>query len=134
MTKLISILIIVAGLWLGWKIFAYYQQIEEQNENRQKVEAGADLRPENLSGLPPHLQQYLEAAQRRGPDGLRDFLKTYGAQLQDPRRAWIEMDFCVAVRREDPNEAKRIFSAVKERTSTNAVIYPRIRQLEKSFE
>jgi len=36
--------------------------------------------------------------------------------------------------RTDPNDAKRIFKAVKERTSTNSPVYPRIRQLEKSFE
>jgi hypothetical protein len=134
MTKLISILIIVAVVWLGWKIFAYYQHVAEQQKVEQKAASGADIKPDQLPGLPSHLYAALEAAQRRGTAGLRDFLKSYGGQVQDPRRAWIEMDYCVAVVREDPNEAKRIFGAIKERTSTNSVIYPRVRQLEKSFE
>jgi hypothetical protein len=134
MTKLISILIIVAVVWVGWKIFSYYQHVEQQQQVEEKTASGADIKPDQLSGLPGHLYAALDAAQRRGAAGLRDFLKNFGNQVQDPRRAWIEMDYCVAIVREDPNEAKRIFSAVKERTSTNSVIYPRVRQLEKSFE
>ena len=34
----------------------------------------------------------------------------------------------------DPNDAKRTFKAVKERMSTNSPVYPRIRQLERTFE
>lgn len=134
MTKIISVFIIVVVVWLGWKIFSYYQEVEAQHQVEQKAAAGADIKPEQLSGLPGQLQPALDNAQRRGGPGLRDFLKNFGNQVQDPRRAWIEMDYCVAIRREDPNEAKRIFSAVKERTKTNSVVFPRVRQLEKSFE
>jgi hypothetical protein len=134
MTKLISVVIIVVVIWVGWKIFAYYQQVEQQQQVEEKAASGADIRPEQLSGLPAHLHSALDAAQRRGAVGLGEFLKSFGNQVQDPRRAWIEMDYCVAIRRDDPNQARRIFSAVKERTSTNSVVYPRVRQLEKSFE
>ena len=134
MKALISILIIVAFIFCGWKLVAYYQQVEAENENRQKVEAGADIKPDQLPGLPDGLYISLQAAQNNGSTGLRNWLKAYGPQVQDPRKAWIEMDCSLALLRTDPNDAKRIFKAVKERTLTNSPVYPRIRQLEKSFE
>jgi len=134
MKALISIFIIVLFVFCGWKLFSYYQKVEAENDSRQKVEAGADIKPENLPGLPYQLYTSLQTAQNNGPTGLRDWLKAYGAQVQDPRKAWLEMDCSLALLRTDPNDAKRIFKAVKERTSTNSPVYPRLRQLEKSFE
>ena len=134
MKALIAILIIVVFVFCGWKLFSYYQQVEADTNAKQKVEAGANIRPEDLSGLPNGLYTSLQAAQGNGSTGLRDWLKAYGAQVQDPRKAWIEMDCSLALLRTDPNDAKRIFKAMKERTSTNSPVYPRIRQLEKSFK
>ena len=65
---------------------------------------------------------------------MRAWLKTHGAQLQDPRKAWIELDFCVAITREDPAEARRIFKSVKERLQPTSPVWPRVKQLEKSYE
>ena len=134
MKALISILIISLFVLVGWKIFTYYRQIEGEKEEAQKVETGADIRPENLPGLPQAYQQSLQFAQKSGAKGLRDWMKMYGAQVQDPRKAWIEMDYSLALLRDDPNEAKRVFKSVKERVSTNSLVYPRIRQLEKTFQ
>ena len=134
MKALISILIIVVVVFCGWKLVAYYQQVEVDSQAKHKVEAGADIRPEDLPGLPGGLYTSLQAAQQNGSTGLREWLKVYGAQVQDPRKAWIEMDCSLALLRTDPNDAKRIFKTVKDRTSTNSPVYPRIRQLEKSFE
>ncbi len=50
------------------------------------------------------------------------------------RKAWIELDFCVAITREDPSEARRLFKAIKDRTPPTSPIQPRLRQLEKSYE
>jgi len=134
MKALISIFIIAVFVFCGWKIFSYYQQVEAENQTKQKVETGADLRPEDLPGLPDGLYTSLQAAQKNGSTGLREWLKYYGAQVQDPRKAWIELDCSLALLRADPNDAKRIFDAVKGRTSTNSPVYPRIRQLENSFQ
>ncbi len=46
---------------------------------------------------------------------------------QDPRKAWIELDSCVAIAREDPSEARRVFAEVKKRT-------PRVKALEKTYK
>jgi len=135
MKALIAIFIIAVFIFCGWKIFSYYKQVEAESQAKQKVETGADLRPENLPGLPGELSASLDAVEKNGgPTGLRDWLKFYGARVQDPRKAWIEIDSSLALLRTDPNDAKRTFKAVKERISTNSVIYPRIRQLEKTFE
>ena len=134
MKALISILIIVVVVFCGWKLVAYYQKVEAETQSKEKVESGADIRPDDLPGLPGGLYTSLQAAQKNGSTGLREWLKAYGAQVQDPRKAWIEMDCSLALLRTDPNDAKRIFKAVKDRTSTNSPVYPRIRQLEKSFE
>ena len=134
MTKLISAFIIILVIVAGWKLVAYYKQVEEENRTQKKVETGADIRPEQLEGLPYELHQSLMAAQKSGATGLRDWLKFYGPQVKDPRKAWIELDYCLAAMRDDPKDAKRVFQSVKERTPTNSPVYPRVRQLERTFE
>ena len=134
MTKLISILIIVLVIFAGWKLVAYYQKVAEETRTAQKTETGADIQPDQLPGLPYELQPSLQAAQRHGAAGLGAWLKAYDDKVQDPRRAWIEMDYCLAIFRDDPNEAKRVFQSVKKRIGTNSPVYPRVRQLERSFQ
>jgi hypothetical protein len=134
MTKLISIFIVILLIVAGWKLVGYYQQVEEENRASKKAETGADIRPEQLEGVPWELSQSLQTAQKNGASGMRNWLKAYGHQIQDPRKAWIQLDYCLALMREDPNEARRVFQAVKERVSTNSPVYPRIRQLENTFQ
>lgn len=133
-TKLIGAFIVILLLVAGWKMAAYYKQVEAENRAQKKVEEGADLKPEQLEGLPYQLQQSLTVAEQNGAKGLRDWLKNFGPQVQDPRKAWIELDYCLALMREDPQTAKKVFQSVKERTRTNSPIYPRVRQLERTFE
>lgn len=134
MTKLIAIFIIVLVIVAGFKLVGYYKQVEEENRQQHREETGADIRPEQLDGLPYQFQQSLQAAEKNGASGLRDWLKFYGPQVKDPRKAWIELDYCLAAMRDDPNEARRVFQTVKERTPTNSPVYPRVRQLERTFE
>jgi hypothetical protein len=65
---------------------------------------------------------------------LKNWLKTYGQSVEDPRKAWIELDYCVAIARQDPAEAKRVFAQVKERISPSSLVWPRMKQLEKAYE
>ena len=64
----------------------------------------------------------------------RGFRVAICEQVEDPRKAWIELDYCVAVAREDTSEAKRVFKEVKERTPTSSPVWPRIQQLEKTYQ
>src|SRR6266446_4946467 len=125
MTKLIAALIIIAAVYGGWELFLYYDRIKNEEATAQKQAASSVVVPENLPGLPQQYEASLQAAKNQGPTGLKAWLKAYDRIVQDPRRAWIELDYCVAVAREDPAEAKRVFAAVKDRTPPTSPVWPR---------
>lgn len=135
MTKaLISILIIVVVAFGGWKLFQYWEQVDNDKEAKQKEAAAAVVDPNQLAGLPSQLQSSLQTAQQQGPDALGNWLKAYGRFVQDPRKAWIELDYVVMITRDNPQEARRIFAEVKERTPPASPVWPRIHDLEKSYQ
>jgi len=133
-TRLIAVLIIVAVLFGGWKFFLYWEKVKNEEEAQKKQAAAAVVRPESLSGLPQQYESGLRAAQQQGTAAFRKWLRTYDKLLQDPRRAWIELDFCVAITREDPSEARRVFANVRARTPPSSPVWPRIKELEKSYQ
>jgi hypothetical protein len=135
MTKLITILIIVAALWGGWQLFLYWDRVKQEDEAAAKKKAKTEIvSGEQLSGMPSSLESSYQAAKTQGPAAMRNWLKLNGRSVQDPRKAWIELDYCVAVAREDPGEAKKTFASVKNRTAQNSPVWPRIKQLEKTYE
>jgi hypothetical protein len=134
MTKLIVIFIIVVALFGGWQLFLYWDKVSHEEDVKKKQEASSVIVPEQLPGIPQQLEASLAAAQKQGAAGLRRWLKTYGRAIQDPRKAWIQLDYCVAVAREDPADAKQTFAEVKNRTPDSSPVMPRIKQLEKTYE
>lgn len=135
MTKIITALIIVGALFVGWQVFVYWDQVKNEEEQAAKKAArAAHVVPQELAGMPYQMESSLDAATKLGSTGLRNWLKVYGPSIQDPRKAWIELDFCTMVSREDISEARRVFADVKARTPQSSPIYPRIRQLEKTFQ
>ena len=134
MTKAIAVLIIFLVLYGGWELFLYWDKVKNDEQISQKQAAAAVIDPNNLSGLPSTAVPALHAAEKQGALGLKNFLRDYNRVIQDPRRAWIELDYCVQVSREDPAEARRVFAEVKSRTSPASPVWPRIKQLEKSYE
>ena len=135
MTKWITILIIAVVLYGGWQLFLYYDRVKSEDEETQKKAAATEnVSPQQLSGMPYQLESSLEAAQKQGAAGLRNWLKTYGPSIQDPRKAWIQLDYCVEVSQQDPAEARRVFAEVKARTPDSSPVWKRIKQLEKAYE
>ena len=134
MTKLIGALIIIAVLYGGWELFLYWEKVKNEEDTKQKQDAGAMVMGDQLPGLAPALESTLQAARKQGPAGLKNWLKTYSQSVEDPRKAWIELDYCVAVAREDPAEARRVFATVKERIGPASPVWPRMKQLEKTYE
>jgi hypothetical protein len=135
MTKWITILIIAVVLYGGWQLFLYYDRVKSEDEETQKKAAATEnISPQQLSGMPNQLESSLDAAQKQGAAGLRNWLKVYGPSIQDPRKAWIQLDYCVDVSREDPAEARRVFAEVKGRTPDSSPVWKRIKQLEKTYE
>jgi hypothetical protein len=135
MTKtLIIIAIVVAVLFGGWQIFEYWEKVQNEKENEQKQAAASVVNPDSLPGLPAAWDASLKAAQQQGPTALGNWLKTYGKGVQDPRKAWIQLDYVLMITRDNPQEARRIFAEVKDRTLPNSPVWPRIHELEKSYE
>jgi hypothetical protein len=135
MTKLITILIIVAALWGGWQLFVYWDKVKQEDEVAAKKKAQSEITTgEQLSGMPYNLESSYQAAKNKGAAALKNWLKLNGRSVQDPRKAWIELEYCVAIAREDPAEARRTFAAVKSRLSSSSPVWPRVKQLEKTYE
>jgi len=133
-TKLIAAFIIIVALFGGYHLFLYWERVKNEEETRKKQAVAAVVQGENLPGLPPGLEPGLKAAQQNSPAAFRKWLKTYDKALQDPRKAWIELDYCVAIAREDPSEARRVFAEVKKRTPPSSPVWPRVKALEKTYK
>jgi hypothetical protein len=134
MTKLITAFIFIVIGYCGYQLFIYWETVKEQKENEQKQAAVLAIQGEGLPGMPYQLNESLRAAKQQGNAAVRTWLKTYGPAVQDPRKAWIELDFCVAIARDAPAEARHIFASVKKRTPPESPVWPRVKQLEKSYE
>jgi hypothetical protein len=134
MTKLIAAVLIVLACYGVWELFIYWERVKNEEETTQKSNAAAMVMGDQLPGMQPTLEPSLQAAKKQGAAGLRNWLKTHNQSIEDPRKAWIELDYCVAVAREDTSEAKRVFKEVKDRTPPTSPVWPRIQQLEKTYQ
>lgn len=133
-TKLIAALAIALVIFGGWGLYRYWETFENDKQAEVKAAAARAVNPEQLPGMPYELQASLDAAEKQGPAALQNWLRSYSRMLQDPRKAWIELDYCVMISRNDPGEAKRIFESVKERTTPESPVWPRIQDLQKTYE
>jgi hypothetical protein len=135
MTKLIGIFVVIVFLFIGWKIFIYWDELDHEEDVKQKKAAAALIVvPEQLQGMPYQLEESLHKEQTASVTRFGAWLKAHGNELQDPRKAWIELDYCLELSQTAPAEARRIYLSVKERTPTNSIIYPRIQKLEKTYQ
>jgi len=134
MTKLITAVIIIAVLFGVWELWVWYDNVEHQKEDEVAKAKAALVVGDALPGMSGDLENKFQEAKRNGNEGLKKFLATYGARIDDPRRAWLELDYCVAITRENPIEAKRIFADVKARTPQTSRVWKRIQELSKSYE
>jgi len=134
MTKAIWVLIILAVGYFGYLVYQQWDKARIEHDNARQLAAAAAVTPEALPGMPYQLDQSLRAAKERGPAAFRAWFNTYERQIADPRRAWIELDLCVALARENPVEAKQIFARVKGRVPPASPVWPRVKELEKAYD
>jgi hypothetical protein len=135
MTKLIAALIVIGVLFVAWKLFVYWDDVNHERESvRQQAAAAEITRWDQLQGVPDQLGKSLNTAESQGGSALGAWLKTHGSAVKDPAKAWIELDYCVAVTRENPTEAKRVFADVKGRITKSSPVYPRLEKLAKTYE
>jgi hypothetical protein len=132
---LIGALIVLGVFGLLKKVLSTYQTIEKRGSISEPAspQPATPTASASQPGLPPSLESALQASQKQGANGLRDFLNKYRYTIQDPRLAAIELDYVVLVSLQDPAEAKRVFKAVQQRTPTWSPIYGRIKGLEKNY-
>ncbi len=134
MTKAIAALMVVLVLYGGWQLFLYWDRVKNEEDVQRKEAAQAGSLGDQLPGLPQGLEFGLKNAKERGVETLGAWLKTYGGSVQDPRKAWIELDYVMLLSREHPAEARRLFASVKARVKESSPVYPRIKQLEKTYD
>jgi hypothetical protein len=138
MTKVIAAVIILLILWGGWELFFYWERVKNEEVTRQQQAASVQLMGDALPGMPPQnagaMETSLRKAKDQGAAGLKAWLKTYGPSVQDPRKAWIELDYCLLEAPKNPAEARRVFAEVKGRTPESSPVWPRIKELEKTFQ
>ena len=134
MRKVIGLLLIIGAVWGVRQLIAHYERVQAEKIAREgggpspgPIDTGV------LPGLPPGLEASFQTARKQGPAGMRNWLKAYRPYLTDPRLAAIELDYVVLVGANNLKEARQIFAAVRQRTPTNSPVYPRIKQLEKTY-
>lgn len=131
MTKLITFFIVLVVAFCAWQGYKYWD--ETQGGKPVTVETPT-VNPDSLAGLPVELRNSYQSARNSGTAVMRTWLKTYDHLLSDPRKAWIQLDFCRDIFRENPAEARAVFAEVKARTPELSPVWPRIKQMEASFE
>lgn len=133
-TKLITLLIVALVAWVGFRIFSYWEDIRDKKDLEREKMSLEKVEPSRLEGMPYTLYGSYEVAQRGGVKSMTSWYKRNIDQVKDPRRAWIELDYCTLLARDNPREAKRIFAMVKRRTPPDSPVYPRVKQMEETFE
>lgn len=120
--------------WGGYRVFIYYKEIQEQRWVEKEESSGKNVEPSKLAGVPYNLETSLQHARTQGATSMKRWLEQFGSQIQDPRKAWIQLDYCTLIASEDPQEARAVYSEVKQRLREGSPVYPRLKQLQKSFE
>jgi len=124
-------LVLIVGLYLfGKSIFGQYKAKQQKEEAAAKAASGP---ADGLEGMPGNFEPSLQAAQAQGAPALRQWLERYSSHIQDPKLAAIQLDYVVLVSRSNPQEAKRIFQAVKQRIHKGSPLYDRVKRLDETY-
>ena len=135
MKVLIAVLVVAVVGFLGYKLYERWDETSREQDLKQ-AQASVRVDTRSLAGADSRLEPSLDEAYRGGARGLRAWLDQHqrSGLVKDPRLAGIELDYAVLLLAEKPREARKIFAAVKERTPRESPLYPRIEQLQKTFE
>ena len=135
--KVLWVILILAGaLYLFRQLLREFETAKREETPARQT---APARPgpsssASLPGLPPALEPALAEAQQKGADGLGNFLARYGQVIRDPKLAAIELDYATLLTLKNPEEARRVFESVKQRTLSSSPVHERIKSLEKTFQ
>jgi hypothetical protein len=138
MRQLLTLLLIIGAIWGGKQLYDYWETVKAKKETEDRggapPPATTPAASAALPGLPANLEASLQAAQKQGVAGLKNWLNLYRPYVSDPRLAAIELDYIVLIGSTNPQEARRLFSAVRQRTPSNSPVYERVKRLEKTYQ
>jgi hypothetical protein len=135
MKIVIALVVVIAVLAGAYKIWEYWDQVSHnQDIAEQQAQADRNVNPDSLQGMPEDLHKSYDIVKDKGPAALGNWLKAYQSRLEDPRKAWIQLDYVVEIAATDPQEAKRVFADVKGRITKDSKVYPRMESLEKTYQ
>jgi|SRR5439155_21440606 len=137
MRQFLALLLIIGAIWGGKQLYNYWESVKAKKESEDRGGAPpptTSAASAVLPGLPANLEASLQAAQKQGAPGLRNWLNLYRLYVSDPRLAAIELDYIVLISSTNPQEARRLFAVVKQRTPTDSPVYPRVKQLQKTYQ
>ncbi len=138
MKILIAIFIIMVAVYLFMKVAGVYDR--SVNPSARVQESAADtpgtaaMTGESLPGLPAYLETSLVQAQQGGVEALGKWLKEWGKHVQDPRLAWIELDYVVLLNLRSHREAREHFQQVAARVGPGSPVAERVRKLAPAYE
>ena len=133
MTKAIWILIALVVGYVGFLLVKQWNQTQIDRAKETKNTTAAIVNGDSLPGMPYQLEQSFRAAREQGARAFQAWFKTNEKSLSDPRKAWIELELCIAMTRESPAEAKKIFASVKSRVPPSSPVWNKVKELEKTF-
>jgi|SRR4051794_6098594 hypothetical protein len=133
MKPLIIILVVVGVIFGGWKMWEYWDTVDQQKEASEKI---PEVSEDQMGRMTPELETSLQEAKKKGAAGVKDWLNKYqkSPKIPEARLAWIKLDYVLMASQSEPLEAKKVFAQVKENTPTTSPVYPRIKKLEKSYQ
>ncbi len=136
MRKVFGCVLILAALWALKDGYNYWRSFKTSDPDSSQSQRGGGPHEsgDGLPGLPADLEPYLKEAQKEGVSTFKKWLNYYGPRIQDPRLAWIQLDYVLMVSDQDMSEARRVFAEVKARTPKSSPVYPRIQRLAKAYE
>jgi hypothetical protein len=135
MKIVIALVVLIAVLGGAYKIWEYWDNVSHDKDiAEQEAKAKLDINPEQLPGMPENLRKGYDVVKGNNAQALGKWLKAVGSQIDDPRRAWIELDYVVGIAHDDPQEARRVFADVKGRIPQTSQVYPRVKALEKTYQ
>jgi hypothetical protein len=129
-------LLIIAVLLYGGYLVANFLR-GEYNKAEQHNGASVETAPqtgEPMQGMPPQLAASLDAAEGSGPVTLKKWLDANRKYIRDPKLGDIELDYAVAVFRQDSAEAHAVFKNVKDRTPAHSPLQARLKRLENTMQ
>jgi len=131
MKNFVVLLAVVIIAMAVWKLWEYYNP---------STPGTGDSDPGLTQALPPPLaperEREVNEVKKRGPAAFKMLLERYKTSqlVKDPALAWLELDYVVMISQRDPVQAKKIFSEVKSRTPADSPVYPRVKELETTYE